>query len=294
MTHSYINRLFINRLVIIGLTMFHAHGLLATEPEPPIQTTLSLDSHPPLGEPAQLTCEITSIIDAQATEAYIELPPDTKVLYGDLNWKGELVAHEMVQFSVSIVFETGGQKEIFCRVKVTGETAPYDALAGLASLDLFVGQIKSELGYPPTPCEIAESFAHPPESGPPGLPSSSCFHYSGIWQDENNPKNYYSIHRNEESLIMIDLSHLITTGQPLTATYMGEKTDYVYVLTPLAPTSIEVDGQTHRSLFSLEITFISNTKAVISPICEVCSVVIVNIHKVFSNVEKERTGSGLW
>jgi hypothetical protein len=140
--YSYLNRLFIHALVIIGFTMFHAHGLLATEPAPPIQTTLSLDSHPPLGEPAQLTCEITSIIDAQATEAYIELPHDTKVLDGDLNWKGELVAHERVQFSVSIVFETGGQKEIFCRVKVTGETAPYDALAGLASLDLFVGQIK--------------------------------------------------------------------------------------------------------------------------------------------------------
>ncbi len=280
-----LDRLFIQSLVIIGLTMFHVSDLLATEPAPPISIDLSLDSLPPLGKAAQLTCEITSIMDAQTAEAHIELPPDTKVLDGDLNWKGELLAKKVVQFSVSVVFETEGNKEISCRVKATGDLTPFDSLGGLGSLYLSVGQIRTWYGYAPTPCEIRDSLANPPKTGLSGLSSSSCFNYGGIWQEENNPDNYYSISRNEDVLIMIDLSLLGEVGKPLAATYMGQKENYVYVLSPLAPFPIDFPDERQMSAVSIEITFITNTKAVITPLGGTDSVVKVSIHKIFSHVE---------
>ncbi len=124
-------------------------------------------------------------------------------------------------------------------------------------------------------------LATPSLSGPVGIPSESCFNYGGIWQDENNPDNYYSIYRNDDILIMIDLSRLGISGKSLAATYMGTKKEYVFILTPLIPSSISVDP--------LEITFISNTKAVITPLCSTCEAVRINIHKIFSNVEKEQS-----
>ncbi len=163
MYYFYNNRLFIRGLVIIGL-VFQANGLGATEAASPIQTNLSLDILPPLGKPAQLTCKITTNLkDALlTTTAQIALPPHTQVLNGDLNWAGELLSNGVVQFSVTIAFETEGNKEISCRVKVTGDTTPYgyNALGGLASLALSVGQLRTWYGYSPTPCEIGVPFGH--------------------------------------------------------------------------------------------------------------------------------------
>ncbi|BAP54484.1 hypothetical protein THII_0187 [Thioploca ingrica] len=293
MYYFYFNRLFIQNLVIIGLTISQANWLWATEPASPIQTNLSLDILPPLGKPAQLTCEITtSIKDALlTTTAQIELPPNTRVLDGDLNWEGKLLSNEVVQFSVTIAFETEGNKEISCRVKVAGDTTPYgyDSLGGLASLALSVGQLRTWYGYAPTPCEIGVPLATPPQSGPLGVPSEFCFNYGGIWQAENNPDKYYSIYRNEDVLIMIDLSLLGTSGKPLAATYMGTKEKYVYVLAPLAPVLTDSPNETQISADPIEITFISNTKAVITPLCSTCDAVRVNIYKIFSNIEKERS-----
>jgi len=250
------------------------------EPSPPIQTNIFVDELPLLGETARITCEITSIITVLETEAKIELPPETQVISGDLKWKGDLVAGEVVKISALALFNGESDQAISCRVKVMEDPAPYDSLGGLSFFYLSVGQQRTLLGYSPTPCEIGDSLANPSESDPPGLPSSSCFDYSGIWQDEDN---YYSISRNKDILVMIDLSLLGKNGKPLTATYMGTKENYVYILAPLVSSTID---ETQMSS-SLEITFISNNKAVITPLCATCGK-IVKIQKVFSNVETER------
>ena len=278
MNYSYLNKIIIQSLIIIWVTTFNAGMLSATEPSPPIQTNIFVDKLPLLGETVRLTCEITSIMDVLEMEAQIELPPDTQLISGDLKWKGELVAGEVIKISALALFNGESDQAISCRVKVMGDPAPYDSLGGLSFFYLSVGQQRTLLGYSPTPCEIGDSLANPSESDPPGLPSPSCFNYSGIWQDEAN--NYYSIYRNGDTLVMIDLSLLGKNGKPLTATYMGTKENYVYILAPLVSSTID---ETQIS-FSLEITFISNNKAVITPLCATCGK-IVKIQKVFSNVE---------
>ena len=81
----------------------------------PIKTKISIDKLPLVREPAILTCTITSAKDAPSTKVQIELPPDTRVIDGNVNWEGDIFAGDVLELSLKIAFDTEGNKAIFCR-----------------------------------------------------------------------------------------------------------------------------------------------------------------------------------
>jgi hypothetical protein len=89
----------------------------------------------------------------------------------------------------------------------------------------------------------------------------------GLWQDTNNEEVYYSFHQNDHTIIIIDLLRLESYGNTFSATYIGSVEDEV--LNPMLPG------------LPISVTFQSDKEATITPICSVCSAVIVKLKKVF-------------
>ncbi len=89
----------------------------------------------------------------------------------------------------------------------------------------------------------------------------------GLWQDIDNEAAYYSFHQNGNTVIIIDLLRLESSGDKFSATYKGSVEDYI--LNPMSPGLL------------ISVTFQSDKEAIIMPICDTCSVVITKIKKVF-------------
>ncbi len=89
----------------------------------------------------------------------------------------------------------------------------------------------------------------------------------GLWQETNNEKAYYSFHQNGNTVIIIDLLRLEYDGKTFSATYIGSVENYI--LNPMLPG------------VPISVTFQSDKEATITPICNVCSTVIVKLKKVF-------------
>lgn len=53
--------------------------------------------------------------DAPNTEAWIELPPETQLLDGQLEWKGDLFENQTVEISARVLFNHQGDQEVACR-----------------------------------------------------------------------------------------------------------------------------------------------------------------------------------
>ena len=94
---------------------------------------------------------------------------------------------------------------------------------------------------------------------------------TGIWQDLDNKDNYYSLHHNDHTVIMIDLSHVAHSGQTLSATYVGSSSTVSesYILKPML------------SGLSVNLTVLSSEDAIIAPICDTCSVISTQLKKIF-------------
>ena len=90
---------------------------------------------------------------------------------------------------------------------------------------------------------------------------------TGLWQDTNNEEAYYSFHQNGNTIIVIDLLGLESSGNKFSATYMGSVEDEE--LNPMLPG------------LPISVTFQSDKEATITPICSICSTVIVKLKKVF-------------
>ena len=89
----------------------------------------------------------------------------------------------------------------------------------------------------------------------------------GLWQNIDNEAAYYSFHQNGNTVIIIDLLRLESSGDKFSATYRGSVEDYV--LNPMSPG------------LPISVTFQSDKEAIIMPICNICSMVITKIKKVF-------------
>jgi hypothetical protein len=111
----------------------------------PIQAYISIDIYPPIGSPATVTCEISSAVNASLASAQIELPPNTKILNGDLDWEGSLLAGESQVFSAVILFEEPGDKAIFCRAQHVLDSE--NSYGDLAELYLSIGEDAGQIGY---------------------------------------------------------------------------------------------------------------------------------------------------
>ena len=68
----------------------------------PMEVNLSLSYVPALNKTAELTCTITSSIDAPNTTAQITLPAGLELVSGNLSWHGDIVANGQESFSVVI------------------------------------------------------------------------------------------------------------------------------------------------------------------------------------------------
>jgi len=102
----------------------------------------------------------------------------------------------------------------------------------------------------------------------PGSPRVAVEDYEGIWQAELE-KTYYSIHQNEDVIVMIDLAKIATQGNTLASTYAGKDHHFMEVL-----------GADDSTSLPIKIEFISNTEGIIIPICDVCSVITTKIIKI--------------
>ncbi len=115
----------------------------------PIKTSLAI-SHPPvLGAQATLSCKVTSIEQAPGTKIQIELPPHTQVIDGELDWQGDLFPGDGIQLSVSVSFDSEGDKAIFCRA--IRKIDEHNSWGDLAALYLSVGSSQTESRFAPIP-----------------------------------------------------------------------------------------------------------------------------------------------
>ncbi len=90
---------------------------------------------------------------------------------------------------------------------------------------------------------------------------------TGLWQNTNNEEAYYSFHQKGHIIIVIDLLRLESSGNKFSATYMGSLEDEE--LNPMLPG------------LPISVAFQSDKEATITPICSICSTVVVKLKKVF-------------
>lgn len=95
--------------------------------------------------------------------------------------------------------------------------------------------------------------------------------YSGIWQNTENSLSFYSIQIKDDQVVIIDLSAIESNKSTLESAFLGDTEDLL--LSRVSPTT----GMTNE----LQLIFESSTEASIFIICPVCTVVPINIHKVF-------------
>jgi len=83
----------------------------------PIGVNLSISNAPALNETAELTCTMTSSIDAPNTTAQIILPEGLELVSGDCSWHGDIVANVQESFNVIIKSVKTGNWTIEARAR---------------------------------------------------------------------------------------------------------------------------------------------------------------------------------
>jgi hypothetical protein len=161
-----------------------------TEPATPIQVDLSIDRLARLGEPATLTCVVTTSFDAPGAQAAIELPANAELVGGELNWQGDLAVGRPATLIATVVFKQGGDTAIRCRaLRLTEELdtwgdmdAVFLSVGAQETLEGFATALPEEhdpLGGMETPGQgvvVSELAAYPapplnnaPEDTPPAV-----------------------------------------------------------------------------------------------------------------------------
>lgn len=97
--------------------------------------------------------------------------------------------------------------------------------------------------------------------------------YAGIWQDTEKSSDYYVIQENGDDILLIALPGIESTADTLRYSYMGDKSDLLVT---------RLSGDAYPDIYrQVQLHFESPDQGYFYPICEVCSVVAVNIVKVF-------------
>ena len=112
------------------------HVFASCVPNRPIfDLTLAMSNPPPQGSRADLTMEITNLLDTPLrVTAEVELPGGIQLVDGELTWDGVLAAGETETISVGVLYETEGKYVI--RGRVIGG---YDLEATTNSSDVEAG-----------------------------------------------------------------------------------------------------------------------------------------------------------
>ena len=97
--------------------------------------------------------------------------------------------------------------------------------------------------------------------------------YAGIWQDKRQNGDYYVIQENDSEIVLIALPGIEATGDTLRYSYIGSKED-------LQVTRISAEAA--QDIYQrLQLHFEGATQGTIMPICEICTVVTIEIEKIF-------------
>lgn len=121
----------------------------------PISAVVALDHIPLIGEPATLSCTVTSTLDAPGTAIRLELPENVTLLAGSLTWRGDLSANTPFTLPAQVIFNQSGDQAVFCRALrvINGNSAWGDLAGAYVSL----GQKSSQSGFAAT--TAADRFA---------------------------------------------------------------------------------------------------------------------------------------
>lgn len=98
--------------------------------------------------------------------------------------------------------------------------------------------------------------------------------YAGIWQDTNQTDDYYVIQEKDDNLVLVALPGIEASGDTLRYSYIGNKQELVF--TRLSP-----DTTFDDIYHTLKLSLPGEDTAVIMPVCEVCSVIPINLVRVF-------------
>jgi hypothetical protein len=105
--------------------------------------------------------------------------------------------------------------------------------------------------------------------------AQSPLSYEGIWQDINDPKSYYTLHENGDSVVLVKLADIEKTSSTLVSAYTGRKSDFV--LTRVSPT-LPVEGDIYNRV---KMEFRSPTEGVVYPLSSTANVIVVRLRRIF-------------
>lgn len=132
-------------------------------PSTPIHVELAIDRLAPLGQPATLTCTVTTAFDAPGTQAAIELPASAKRVDGSISWQGDLLAGQQATLTATVVFTSRGDTAIRCRaLRVVDESATW---GDLDAVYLSVGDQETLEGFAPTPASQHDTLGEMESAG---------------------------------------------------------------------------------------------------------------------------------
>ena len=106
-----------NTLILMALALILSITLIFTGSgscnlHSPIYINLSISKTPLVNESADLTCNVSSIMDAPNTTAIISLPEGVELVSGELNGRWDLKANDPVHLNATIRFSKAGDFQI--------------------------------------------------------------------------------------------------------------------------------------------------------------------------------------
>ena len=106
-----------NSLILMALALILSITLIFTGSgscnlHSPIYINLSISKTPLVNESADLTCNVSSIMDAPNTTAIISLPEGVELVSGELNGRWDLKANDPVYLNATIRFSKAGDFQI--------------------------------------------------------------------------------------------------------------------------------------------------------------------------------------
>ena len=142
--------------------VYDAKRTILTAPSAPMSLDISFSDAPALNQTAEVTCTITSVVDAFNTTAKVVLPEGLSMVGGDLSWKGDMYGTHVSKMNVS-----GGTTIQFKAVVKAVKTGDWivEASAKSMSEDGWTGIGGRESVY----VSIYENSASMSDSPPPDL-----------------------------------------------------------------------------------------------------------------------------
>ena len=98
--------------------------------------------------------------------------------------------------------------------------------------------------------------------------------YSGIWHASNQSNEFYVIQESGSEVVLVALPGIEETGDTLSYSYIGNKED-------LLLTRLSSDPAVDDIFTVVQLNFTSEDSASIIPVCDTCTVVKIDLVKIF-------------